>query len=276
MTSGPSLVVERCRRLAEHPAFQHAVLGLIVANAVLMGLETWPSVAARWGAVLGGLNVAIQIVFVVELVVRIAGHGSRPLQFFRSGWNAFDFTVVALSLLPVAGPFATVARLARVLRVARLISGMPELRLIIGTMLRSIPSMGNVVMLLGLLVYVYGVAGYHLFGRVDPEHWGTLGRAVETLFLVITLEGWVEIMRASEAATSWALVYYATFIIIAVFVVMNLFIAVVINNLEKARREELDEPPAQPDDAVHSELRAVRLQLAKLSETIDALRERRS
>lgn len=231
-------MVDACRRIVAHALFSRVVLGLIVLNAAVMGLETWDAVTARWGRPLAVTNGAIQALFVVELALRIAAHGRRPLAFFRSGWNFFDFAVVGLSLLPAAGPFATLARLARVLRVGRLVSGLPDLRLIIGTMVRSIPAMGHIVMLLAILVYVYGVVGHHLFGDVDPAHWGSLGRAAHTLFVVITLEGWVEIMRTSTQATPFAWVYYASFIVIAVFVVTNLFIAVVINNLEKARKDD--------------------------------------
>jgi voltage-gated sodium channel len=263
-------MVEGCKRLVESRWFQHAVLGLIVVNAIVMGLETWPALAARWAGVFRTMNTLVQGAFIVELALRLVAHGNRPDRFFKNGWNAFDFSVVALSLLPAAGPFATVARLARILRVGRLVSGMPELRLIIGTMLRSIPSMGHVVVLLGLLIYVYGVTGHHLFGAVDPEHWGTLGSAAQTLFFVITLEGWIEIMQASAPATPWASVYYVSFIIIAVFVVTNLFIAVVINNLEKVRSEEASnsassEPP--PDD------RQLLAEISELALRIDRLRE---
>lgn len=237
-------MVEHCRRIANSTSFHRAVMCLILVNAAAMGLETWPSLSRSWGWLLGAINAAVQAIFVAEIAIRVIAHGKRPSGFFSSGWNVFDFAVVAVSLLPVAGSLATVARLARVLRVGRLITGMPELRLIIGTMLRSIPSMGHVVLLLGLLIYVYGVIGCQLFGEVDPQHWATLGRAAETLFVIITLEGWVEIMRASAASTPWAWVYYLSFIVVAVFVVINLFIAVVINNLEKVRQEQSDEGDA--------------------------------
>jgi voltage-gated sodium channel len=105
----------------------------------------------------------IQVVFVAELALRLLACWPRPGRFFRDGWNVFDFVIVALSLLPVAGSFATVGRLARLLRVTRLVSVSPDLRLIIGTMLRSIPSMGNVALLLGLLVYVYAIIGFYSF-----------------------------------------------------------------------------------------------------------------
>lgn len=229
---------ERCRRIAESGWFQRSTIALIVGNAVLMGAETWPTVSQGWEGGVGVVHALIQLLFVVELAIRIAAHGRRPWRFFRGGWNTFDFLVVALSLLPAAGPLATVVRLARVLRVARMVSGIQELRLIVGTMLRSIPSMGHVIMLLGLLIYVYAVIGCQLFSAVDPAHWGNLARGAHTLFVVITLEGWVDLMAKSSEATPWAWFYYSSFIVVAVFVVINLFIAVVINNLEKVRAEE--------------------------------------
>ena len=232
------MISDRCRRLADSRAFHQAILCLIVLNAAVMGLETSAWVRGTWGPPLLALEYSVQAVFVAEMLIRIAAHGSRPLAFFRDGWNVFDFGVVAVSLLPVAGPFATVVRLARVLRVARVVSGLPELRLIIGTMLRSIPSLGHVILLLGLLMYVYGVLGYYLFGRIDPEHWGSLGHAIRNLFIIITLEGWVEIQKAAGPTTVGIWMFYASFIVVAVFVVINLFIAVVLNNLEKTRRDE--------------------------------------
>ena len=264
-----------CRRTADASAFQLAVLVVILANAIVMGIETWPSLAGEWRTPLRAANLVAQALFVLEMIVRVAAHGRRPWRFFTDGWNSFDFGVVAFSLLPAAGPLAAVGRLARILRVARLVSRLPELRLIIGTMLRSIPSMGHVVMLLGLLLYVYGVVGSHLFGQADPAHWGNLGRAVHSLFVIITLEGWVEIMRASEAVGAWVWAYYASFIVVAVFVVMNLFIAVVINNLETVRREdsleEADDPAADP---VAAEIKRLRTQIEELRRDLGGNRER--
>ncbi len=227
-----------CRRIAAHPAFQHFVLAVILVNAVVIGLETSAVAMARWAGLLHAANTVIQAVFVVEIVIRLAAFWPRLGRFFADGWNVFDFLVVAVSLLPQAGPFSTVVRLVRVLRVARLLSVVPELRLIIGTMLRSIPSMGHVIALLSLILYVYAVVGFHLFGRHDPGHWGSLSRAFLTLFQMLTLEGWVEIQAASMEALPLAWIYYASFVVVAVFVVINLFIAVVLNNLERAKDEE--------------------------------------
>jgi voltage-gated sodium channel len=244
-------------RIADDRRFQAAVLAVIVGNAVLIGVETSPAAWARHGALFHFLNAAVQVFFVAEIAIRLLAHAPRVHRFFTDGWNVFDFTIVTLSLLPAAGPLATVARLARLLRALRLLSAVPELRLIVGTMLRSIPSLGNVVVLLGLILYVYAVVGVHLFGAADPAHWATLPRAALTLFEIITLEGWVDLMDASLAATPWAWVYYVSFVVIAVFVVINLFIAIVINNLEAAKAEEAGStaPPGGDTAAALAEIR---------------------
>jgi voltage-gated sodium channel len=250
-------MVSACRRLASSPRFQAAVLAVVVANALLIGVETSPAAWERFGGLFRVLNAAVQALFVVEIAIRVTAHAPRVHRFFKDGWNVFDFTIVALSLLPAAGPLATVARLARLLRALRVVSALPELRLIVGTMLRSIPSLGNVIVLLGLILYVYAVLGVHLFAAADPAHWGSLPRAALTLFEILTLEGWVDLMDASLAATAWAWVYYVSFVVLAVFVVINLFIAIVINNLEAAKAEEArgTEPPGGDTAAALAEIR---------------------
>jgi voltage-gated sodium channel len=244
-------VIALARGLAENARVQNVVLGVIVLTAVLVGLETSPSLTARHGALFETLDLLVQIFFVVEIVVRMLACWPRLHTFFRDGWNVFDFVVVATSLLPQAGAFAMVARLARLLRVTRLVSAFPELRLIIGTMLRSIPSMGHVIVLLSLLIYVYGVLGFYLFSEQDPERWGTLGAAFLTLFQILTLEGWVEVQAGVLEAQPWAWIYFGSFVFVGVFVVVNLFIAVVINNLESVKLEhQADDDRQSPHHAV--------------------------
>lgn len=228
----------RCQRISDSPLFQNLVLGVILLNAAVAGLETARGVVDRHGSLLAVTHLAITALFIGELGVRLAARGFRLRAFFRDGWNVFDFVVVAVSLLPGVGSFATIARIARVLRVARLVSVSPKLRLIVGTMIRSIPSLAHVSLLLGLLLYIYAVVGVNLFGMRDPEHWGSLGQALLTLFQMLTLEGWVEIQAVSLRTAPWAWLYYASFILVAVFVVVNLFIAVVLNNLDEIREED--------------------------------------
>jgi voltage-gated sodium channel len=267
-------LAQLCRRIASSSRFQGFVMALILANAVLLGVETSPEMMQRYGPAVDLAEWLIQAAFVIEIAIRLTAHLPRVHEFFRDGWNVFDFTVVTLSLLPAAGPFATVARLARVLRISRLVSVWPDLRLIIGTMLRSIPSMGHVIALLSLLLYVYGVLGYHLFHDVAPQHWGSLARSLESLFQTLTLEGWVEIAKQSPHPIGW--IYFASFIVIAVFVVTNLFIAVVINNLDKVRSEQAhaaDE--ASEHHAVLARIEALRTELDDLEGALRASEERR-
>lgn len=253
------------RRIADSDRFQHFILSVILLTAVGVGLETSDTLTTRYEAAFAWLDRAVQAVFLFEIAVRLLASWPRPLAFFRDGWNVFDFVVVVASLLPQAGAFAMVARLARLLRVARLVSIFPELRLIIGTMLRSIPSMGHVIMLLGLLLYVYGVLGFYLFREADPEHWDTLGAALLTLFQMLTLEGWVEVQEAVLRDLPWAWLYFASFVFVAVFVVVNLFIAVVINNLESVKLEQRAEADRQnPHHALIEAVEEIRERLDQM------------
>jgi voltage-gated sodium channel len=229
------------RQIVEAWWFEPFMIGLILVNAVLIGLETWKEFVARYDGWLAIGNDVILGVFIVEAALKIIAVAPRFRLYFANGWNLFDFSVIVFSLIPATGEFALVARLVRILRVLRLISAVPQLRLIVATLVRSIPSMGHVILLMSVIFYIYAVTGFHLFGDDDPEHWGTLGAALLTLFQMVTLEGWVEVMDAALEAHWWAWVYFVSFVMIGTFVVLNLFIAVVINNLEQSKVEQLEE-----------------------------------
>jgi voltage-gated sodium channel len=242
-------MIGAARRIAHSRAFQGFIVAVIVVNAIVVGLETSPDLVSRYGPTFDLINQVIIAIFVVELAIRLVSYFPRPLRFFRDGWNVFDLVIVALSLLPAGGSFATVARLARLLRVLRIVSVFPERRLIVGTMLRSLSSMASVIVLLALVVYVYAVLGYHLFGAVDPAHWGDLGLAVRTLFEVLTLEGWLELQAAVLPGVPAAWLFFGSYVLLAVFIVVNLFIAVVLNNLENVKAEAAAEALEGGDDA---------------------------
>jgi voltage-gated sodium channel len=237
-------MVQWCKTLAQSKTFQHFVLGVILFNAVLIGVETSRELMVSHHTLLKTLNIAVQVIFVFELIVRLISYAPRVQNFFKDGWNVFDFLILVISLIPAAGPMATVVRVARVLRVARLVSIWPELRLIVGTMLRSIPSMGHVITLAGLLIYIYGVVGTMLYRDLDPAHWGSLGRSCLTLFQILTLEGWAEMQATLLPSAPNAWIFFTTYIVVAVFVVINLFIAVVTNNLQSVKLEHTVETDA--------------------------------
>lgn len=165
-----------------------------------------------------------------------------------------------------------VARLARLLRVLRLISTIPELRLIVATLMRSIPSMGHVMLLMSIIFYIYSIAGYHLFHMHDPQHWGSLGISLLTLFRVVTLEDWTDVMYIAMEAYDWAWLYFVSFVILGTFVIINLFIAVVINNLEQAKAKQLEElrKPVSRDELL-DELATTQQALIQLRERMERM-----
>lgn len=252
--------------------FEPFMIGLILFNAVLIGLETSHDVVAQYGELLHLGNDVVLWIFVIEAALKITAVAPRVALYFGNGWNLFDFSIVVLSFLPATEEFALVARLVRVLRVLRLVSTVPQLRLIVATLVRSIPSMGHVITLMSIVFYIYAVIGFHLFHKTDPEHWGTLGMALLTLFSVVTLEGWVQVMETLLKTHPWAWIFFVTFILIGTFVMLNLFIAVVINNLEASKTAELETlelPPGR--DEILDELKRTREALASLQRKLEAL-----
>jgi voltage-gated sodium channel len=259
-------------RIVEATWFEPFMVGLIVFNALLIGLETSSTIAERFGDWLAFGNDAILVVFIVEAALKITAVAPRWRLYFGSGWNLFDLSIIVFSLIPATGEFALVARLVRVLRILRLVSAVPQLRLIVATLVRSIPSMGHVILLMSVIFYIYAITGFHLFRTVDEDHWGTLGASLLTLFQMVTLEGWVDVMDTAMEATPFAWIYFVSFVMVGTFVVLNLFIAVVINNLEQSKVEqlqELDQPTTHHD--VLEELERTRKALRDLQTKIARL-----
>lgn len=265
------------KSVVEAPWFEPVMIGLIVFNGVLIGLETSQEIVASYDDLLHLGNHLILAVFILEAALKITAVAPRFGLYFGNGWNLFDFTVVVASLIPATEEFALVARLVRVLRVLRLISTVPQLRLIVATLVRSIPSMGHVILLMSIILYIYAVTGVHLFREYDEEHWGNLGAALLTLFQMVTLEGWVEVMDTALELHDWSWIYFVSFVLIGTFVMLNLFIAVVINNLDASKSEKLDRLRDQTThEEIVEELERTREALASLQRKIEALPVRSS
>jgi voltage-gated sodium channel len=231
-------MVEFAKRVTTSKPFCIVITASILLNAVLLGVETSRTVMDAVGNWLYALNYLFKAIFLIEITLRLIAFHPNYRRFFKDGWNVFDFVIVAVTTVPLGGDYANVGRVLRLLRVIRLVTVSEDLKLIVSTMFRSIPSMGHVILLLSMLLYVYGVAGFYMFHTVDPANWGTLGRSLLSLFQVVTLEGWADLQAAVLPERPWAWVFFGSFIVIGVFVVINLFIAVVMNNLEKAKDEQ--------------------------------------
>ena len=261
------------QRLVGAPAFEYVIVALILGNGALLGMETSPDLVRRFGEWMHLGNQVVLAVFILEALLKMmAVPADQP--YFRDGWNVFDFSVIVFSLLPATGEYAMIARLARLLRVLRLISTIQELRLIVSTLVRSIPSMGHVMLLMSIIFYIYAITGYQLFHEHDPVHWRNLGISLLSLFRVVTLEDWTDIMYTAMELHPMAWLYFVSFVVLGTFVVINLFIAVVLNNLEEAKAErlrELEQPVSREE--ILRDLRSTQKALRRLEERLGRQRE---
>jgi voltage-gated sodium channel len=222
--------------------FKNAIIAVIFLTALVVGLETSESIYSAHGPLLRFIDKLILGIFIVEIILKMVAQSPKPLHFFRDPWNVFDFIIVAICLLPLNSGFATVLRLARVLRVLRLVTALPKLQLLVGALLKSIPSMGYVGLLLSVLFYIYGVTGVFFFSKGDPLHFGTLPDALLTLFGVITLEGWTTLMydllRGDVEISPIKVVgYFLSFVMFGTMIMLNLFIGVIMNSMQEMNDE---------------------------------------
>lgn len=258
------------QRAADSRGFEYFIVALILINAAILGMETSPSLVEKYGQYLHWGNQLILLVFIIEAVIKLIAVAPRFRLYFGNGWNLFDFSVIVLSLVPATGQFAMLARMARLLRVFRLITVIPELRLIVATLIKSIPSMGNIMLLIAVIFYMYAVAGFHFFHDHDPTHWRNLPISLLTLFRVLTLEDWTDVMYTAMELNGYAWIYFVSFVIICTFVVINLFIAVVLNNLDEAKNERLLTmlAPVSKEELI-KELKAAQETLTRLHKSLE-------
>jgi voltage-gated sodium channel len=256
----------RVREFVERTSFQRAVMGVIVFNAITLGLETSASLMATHGHVLHLIDRIVVAIFVIELGLRMYGYGLK--RFFRDPWNVFDFIIVAIALLPVTGEFA-VLRALRILRALRLISAVPSMRRVVSGLIAALPGMGSIAALLTLILYVFAVIGTKLYGVISPDHFGDLGTTLFTLFQTMTGEAWPDIARDVMDKSPSAWVFFVIYILISSFMVLNLFIAVVVSAMEGQVAEEVREAEAEyqaqdalTDQEILVELREMRAELA--------------
>lgn len=280
------------------PRFQHFITFVILFAAVLVGLETNHALMASYGAVLHVLDEIVLAIFAVEILLKMVAEVPRVHRYFLEPWNVFDFLIVASVLLPFGAEYITVLRLLRLLRVLRLVHALPRLQIIVGALLKSIPSMGYVSLLLFLVFYVYGVAAVFLFGQNDPFRFGSLSLSLVTLFTVATGEDWSttlytqmysclshgydgreQLCTAPAAQPVLAPLFFISFILLGTMVILNLFIGVIMKGMEEAeleqneltqrRREEQGEGAVSTLDedvrALEAKLEELRLGLAAIA-----------
>jgi voltage-gated sodium channel len=260
------------RNWVESPRIQNCIMALIVINAIVLGLETVPSVMQDYGGILLATDSVILGVFVVEILLRLFAHG---LAFFRDPWSLFDFVVVGIALVPASGPLA-VLRALRILRVLRLLTLVPSMRRVVGALMGSIPGLSSIGLVLLLIYYVFAVIATKLFGANFPQWFGTIGESLYSLFQIMTLESWsMGIVRPVMEVHPNAWLFFVIFILIATFTMLNLFIAIIVNAMHSFTEEENRETQAALNQArdhieadLHQEMAALRGEIAELKQLL--------
>ena len=270
--------IDRLRRLVESPRTQKVIAGLILLNAVTLGLETSATAMAHAGSLLYAIDRAVLAVFVVELLAKLIVY---RISFFKSGWNIFDFIIVGISLIPASGNLS-VLRALRILRVLRLLSVIPQMRRVVQALLDAIPGMGSIMAVLMLVFYVSSVLATKLFGLpvhaedtagVMQEWFGTIGRSMYSLFQIMTLESWsMGIVRPTMELYSWAWLFFVPFIVLTSFAVLNLFIAIIVNAMQSQHEADADAARREAQESAHADALALAQSIESLRQDVAELR----
>lgn len=223
--------------------FEFSIVALIVINAAALAIMTFSGIPNALREFLAVIDGVIIWFFFAEILLRIASYGKKPWMFFTSGWNVFDFLVIAL--VPIFAGATIILRLLRLLRVVRLFRFMPEFRILSNSLARSIKPLLSLVVLIGFLMFLFAMAGVYLFGADNPESWGDLGVAMVTLTILLTLENFPDSLEAGLGTTPFALLYFVAFMFLVVFTVLNVLIGIVLNAMDEARQEAEDDDAKQ-------------------------------
>jgi voltage-gated sodium channel len=243
-----NIISEIAQKITKNKTFNVFIFVLILFSAIIIGIETYSEIASNHRIILVFLDTLIISFFVIEIGLKIVSNGKHFWKFFLDPWNVFDFVIVAICLIPAGDThFFAAFRILRVLRILRMITFLPKLRLIIGALIKSIPSMGYIILLIAILFYVYAVVGVFIFGSSDPMHFGDLHHTLVTLFKVLTLEGWTDIMNPliygsasngnMQIISIWPFLYFSSFILMGAMIIMNLFIGVIMNSMQESQNE---------------------------------------
>ncbi|WOC28784.1 ion transporter [Pseudoalteromonas sp. N1230-9] len=271
MTKGSYMMLsqlqELFQRIDKSKVFQSFVIAVIVISALTVGAHTYslhPTVelALYW------MDMGITVFFLVELVIRfIASRGFKD--FFSKGWNIFDFIIVVGSLYPAAGSTIFIARLLRIFRVLRLVSMIPELRLLVNSLLKAIPQMGYIALLMFVIFYIYAAMGSMLFADINPVLWGDVSISMLTLFRIATFEDWTDVMYETMAVYELSWIFYLTFIFLTAFVFLNMMVGAILEVMSEEHRNAREEQINDDDmPATKGQITQLQAEVAELKQLL--------
>ena len=250
----------RVTAFMENQRTKNFILGVILFNAALLGLETSKPIMAEYGGLIHLLDRICLVIFVTEILAKLFAY---RLRFFRDGWNVFDFLVVGIALIP-AGQSLAALRVLRVMRVFRLMSAAPRLRRVVEGFLSALPSMGSVFLLMAIIFYIGSVIATKLFGTDFPQWFGTMGKSAYSLFQIMTLESWsMGIVRPVMQVYPYAWAFFVPFILATSFAVVNLLVGLIVNSMQDAHAEEANEETDHYRDEVLDRLKNLEEMVAK-------------
>lgn len=262
---------ERFESIRSNRAFEMAVIAIIIISALLVGARTYEE-ATRFEQFIYVMDWAVTVFFLVEILIRMAAEGNLK-NFFRKGWNVFDFTIVVASLIPVDdSEMVLLARLLRIFRILRLVSLIPELRVLVTSLLVAIPRMAYVVLLMFIIFYIYGAIGSFIFEEVDPDRWGNIALAMLTLFQVATFESWAtQVLYPAMETHPYSWIYFLTFIFLTAFVFLNMMIGIVLQVMERESQKmslETGEGEAAEIHDMHGQMEELKQQLDRIEKKL--------
>ena len=240
MSKSPITQIEPWRirpltRLVYSQPFELLIAFVILINATSLAILTMPELDPNVKAACEQIDLICFAIYGAELVLRILSYGKKPWMFFKQGWNIFDFIVIAAS--PLLSGQTAVLRLLRLLRLVRIFRFLPEVRVLTTSIIRSLPPLMSLAVLIFVALFMYGMLGHYLFGPQDAENWGSITRAMTSLFILLTLENFPNYLEAGVAISPWALPYFLSYVFVVVFTVLNVLIGVVLNAMDEAREE---------------------------------------
>ena len=270
---------ELAHRIVHARRFEYLLIILIIGSAVLLGLATSDYLYDRFEIWMGLFLILALTMLILEVLLKMFALLPRVDRYFRDGWNVFDFLAISFVIIGIAAyegvaGYGILIISVRLLRLLRGLSTVAELRMILSTLFRSIPSLVHIVVLQGIIIYIYALVGYGLFGEHDAARWGNLGVATSSLLKMLTLDDWVTIMNSATEVAPFAWIYFISFVIVSAFVVANIFIAIVINHLDEDRQGRLRtlETPASKEEILR-ELRSTQQALQRLEERVQQQHE---
>ena len=259
----------RLSQIIEARTTQLIIISLIVLNAIVLALETSATIVLQYGTILKLTDQLLLSIFVVELLLKIF---TQERQFYRDPWNIFDVTVIGIALLPTTGSLS-ILRSLRILRILRLISAVPSLKRVVNALLKAVPGMGSVVLLLGVIYFIFSVIATKFFGTAFADWFGDIGKSAYTLFQIMTLESWsMGIVRPVMIQFPLAWMFFVPFILITSFAVLNLFIGIIVDAMQRFDDDTPGHTPSkslqiQKDNAIE-EIQALKTEIQELKQLI--------